>query len=219
MNPKDTYNKNNNNNNKDNNKNTTDYTIYICGVGGQGIIKTSMIIGEAAMNEGLNVVMSEIHGMSQREGVVSTELKIGNFKSSIIEEESTNMILSFEPSEAIRGLNKANNDTAIVYNINPIIPSTLSQTNQKYPDLDEIATNLAEFSNQVYSIEGEKIAREVENPLSINMVLLGGAIAVKSFPLSKESIVEAMKNNFRAEFVESNLSALEKGIASVEARL
>ncbi|MGL4669009.1 MAG: indolepyruvate oxidoreductase subunit beta [Methanobacteriaceae archaeon] len=196
-----------------------DYTIYICGVGGQGIIKTSVIIGEAAMNEGLNVVMSEIHGMSQRGGVVSTELKIGNFKSSIIEEDSANMILSFEPSEAVRGLNKGNKDTAIVYNINPIIPSTLSQTNQKYPDIDEIATNLGDFSNQVYSIEGEKIAKEVGNPLSINMVLLGGAIAVKSFPLSKESIVEAMKNNFNPKFAESNLNALEKGIASVEARL
>ena len=53
------------------------YCIYICGVGGQGIIKTSTIIGEAAMNQGLDVVMSEIHGMSQRGGSVSTELKIG----------------------------------------------------------------------------------------------------------------------------------------------
>ena len=60
------------------------YSIYVCGVGGQGIIKTSTIIGEAVMNEGYNVVMSEIHGMSQRGGSVSTELKIGNFKSSIL---------------------------------------------------------------------------------------------------------------------------------------
>ena len=57
------------------------YNIYICGVGGQGIIKTSTIIGEAAMNQGLDVVMSEIHGMSQRGGSVSTELKIGGYNS------------------------------------------------------------------------------------------------------------------------------------------
>ena len=60
------------------------YCIYICGVGGQGIIKTSTIIGEAAMNQGLDVVMSEIHGMSQRGGSVSTELKIGGYNSSIM---------------------------------------------------------------------------------------------------------------------------------------
>ena len=65
------------------------YNIYICGVGGQGIIKTSVIIGEAAMNQGLNVVMSEIHGMSQRGGSVSTELKIGDFNISAVSNNSS----------------------------------------------------------------------------------------------------------------------------------
>ena len=87
------------------------YNIYICGVGGQGIIKTSVIIGEAAMNQGLNVVMSEIHGMSQRGGSVSTELKIGDYNSSIIPEHGADMLLSFEPIETIRGLNKVNDDS------------------------------------------------------------------------------------------------------------
>ena len=61
------------------------YNIYICGVGGQGIIKTSVVIGEAAMAQGYDVAMSEIHGMSQRGGSVSTELRIGDYKSSIVE--------------------------------------------------------------------------------------------------------------------------------------
>ena len=84
------------------------YSIYICGVGGQGIIKTSTIIGEAAMNQGLDVVMSEIHGMSQRGGVVSTELKIGEDQSPIIQEGGADLILSFEPVEALRALHKSN---------------------------------------------------------------------------------------------------------------
>ena len=99
------------------------YNIYICGVGGQGIIKTSTIIGEAAMNQGLDVVMSEIHGMSQRGGSVSTELKIGGYNSSIIPKQGADMLLSFEPIETIRGLDKVNSDTKIVYNTQPIIPS------------------------------------------------------------------------------------------------
>ena len=77
------------------------YCIYICGVGGQGIIKTSTIIGEAAMNQGLDVVMSEIHGMSQRGGSVSTELKIGGYTSSIIPNHGADMLLSFEPIETV----------------------------------------------------------------------------------------------------------------------
>ena len=92
------------------------YSIYISGVGGQGIIKTSVIIGEAAMLEGYDVVMSEIHGMSQRGGSVSTELKIGNFKSSIVEESKADLILAFEPIEVLRGLNKANKDTTLIFN-------------------------------------------------------------------------------------------------------
>lgn len=100
------------------------YNIYICGVGGQGIIKTSTIIGEAAMNQGLDVIMSEIHGMSQRGGSVSTELKIGGFDSSIIPAQSADMLLSFEPIETIRGLNKVNKDSKIVFNTHPIVPSS-----------------------------------------------------------------------------------------------
>ena len=92
------------------------YNIYICGVGGQGIITTSTIIGEAAMNQGLDVVMSEIHGMSQRGGSVSTELKIGGYNSSIIPNKSADMLLSFEPIETIRGLDKVNKDSKIVFN-------------------------------------------------------------------------------------------------------
>ena len=90
------------------------YSIYICGVGGQGIIKTSTIIGEAAMNQGLDVVMSEIHGMSQRGGSVSTELKIGGYNSSIIPKRGADMLLSFEPIETLRGLDKVNSESMIV---------------------------------------------------------------------------------------------------------
>ncbi|MGZ7108928.1 MAG: 2-oxoacid:acceptor oxidoreductase family protein, partial [Methanobacterium sp.] len=69
------------------------YNIYICGVGGQGIIKTSIVIGEAGMKSNLEVVMSEIHGMSQRGGVVSTELKIGEARSPIIEDGKTDLLI------------------------------------------------------------------------------------------------------------------------------
>ena len=187
------------------------YNIYICGVGGQGIIKTSVIIGEAAMNEGYNVVMSEIHGMSQRGGVVSTELKIGDYKSSIINESDADIILSFEPVEAVRAINKANNETKIVFNTSPIVPSTLTQFNQTYPKIDDIISSLNENYNFIYPIDGEKLAIESGNILSLNMVLLGGVIANDTFPLSKESIIKSMKNNLHPRFHEMNLNAIEKG--------
>ncbi len=187
------------------------YSIYISGVGGQGIIKTSVIIGEAAMLEGYDVVMSEIHGMSQRGGSVSTELKIGNFKSSIVEESKADLILAFEPIEVLRGLNKANKDTTLIFNTFPIVPSTLTQTGETYPEIDDIVRNLKDNFDSVFPIEGNGLAVDAGSILSLNMVLLGACVANEDFPLSKETVETAMKNNLAPKFHEMNLKAIENG--------
>lgn len=189
------------------------YNIYICGVGGQGIIKTSTIIGEAAMNQGLDVVMSEIHGMSQRGGSVSTELKIGGYNSSIIPNNGADMLLSFEPIETIRGLAKVNSDTKIVFNTHPIIPSS---SDKKYPSVDNITNVLKENFKHILPIEGTKLAIKAGNALSLNMVLLGAVTADDKFPLTKESVVDAMKNNLKPKFHEMNLKAIESGYKSIK---
>ena len=194
-----------------------DYNIYISGVGGQGIIKTSVIIGEAAMREGLDVVMSEIHGMSQRGGSVSTELKIGNYKSSIVEQAKADMILGFEPIEVLRGLEKSNKSTKIVFNDFPVIPSTLTQTGETYPDIEnDIIANLKDNFDEVYPISATTLAKEAGSVLSLNMVLLGAAVATEDFPLSRESVESAMKNNLAPKFHEMNLKAIELGYNAVK---
>lgn len=184
------------------------YSMYICGVGGQGIIKTSVIIGEAAMNEGFNVVMSEIHGMSQREGSVSTELKIGDFDSSILPEHSANMILSFEPIELVRGLDKANKDTKLVFNTSPIIPSS---GDRPYPNITNLISILKENFDNVLPIDGNQLAIDAGNIVSLNMVLLGAVTADSNFPISKDAVIEAMKNNLNPKFHDLNLKAIESG--------
>ena len=189
------------------------YSIYICGVGGQGIIKTSVIIGEAAMNQGLDVVMSEIHGMSQRGGSVSTELKIGDFNSSIIPDTTADMLLSIEPIETIRGLHKVNKDSKIVYNTHPIIPSS---TNEAYPSVDSITNALKENFTHVLPIDATDLALDAGNILSLNMVLLGAVTADDNFPLSKDSVIDAMKNNLHPKFHELNLKAIENGYNSIK---
>ena len=191
------------------------YSIYICGVGGQGIIKTSTIIGEAAMTQGLEVVMSEIHGMSQRGGSVSTELKIGGYSSSIIPKKGADMLLSFEPIETIRGLDKVNSETKIVYNIHPIIPSS---TNNPYPSVDNITKILKENFKHVLPIDGTNLAIEAGSILSLNMVLLGAVTADDKFPLKKETVIDAMKNNLKEKFHEMNLKAIESGYNSINVK-
>lgn len=189
------------------------YCIYICGVGGQGIIKTSTIIGEAAMSQNLDVVMSEIHGMSQRGGSVSTELKIGGYNSSIIPNKGANMLLSFEPIETIRGLEKVNSETKIVYNTHPIVPSS---TDKPYPSVDIITKTLKENFKHVLPIDATELALDAGSILALNMVLLGAVTADDNFPLSKESVIEAMKNNLKPKFHEMNLKAIENGYNSIK---
>ncbi len=199
------------------NNDNNNYSIYISGVGGQGIIKTSVIIGEAAMLEGYDVVMSEIHGMSQRGGSVSTELKIGNFKS--VEESKADLILAFEPIEVLRGLNKANKDTTLIFNTFPIVPSTLTQTGETYPEIDDIVKNLNDNFDSVYPIEGNGLAIDAGSILSLNMVLLGACVANDDFPLSKETVETAMKNNLAPKFHEMNLKAIENGYNAIKDKL
>lgn len=190
------------------NSKNTDYSMYICGVGGQGIIKTSIIIGEAAMNQGINVVMSEIHGMSQREGSVSTELKIGDHKSPILPKHTANMILSFEPLETIRGLTKANKKTKIIINTTPIIPYS---QNKNYPPIKNLISTLKDNYKNILPIKGNKLALQTGNILSLNMVMLGVATADNEFPITKNNIIKSMKNNLDPKFHKINLNAIEKG--------
>ena len=160
------------------------------------------------MNQGLDVVMSEIHGMSQRGGSVSTELKIGGYNSSIIPNQSADMLLSFEPIETIRGLDKVRKDSKIVFNTHPSIPSS---SDKPYPSVKNITETLKENYDNVLPIDGTKLAIEAGSVLALNMVLLGAVTADDKFPLSKESVIDAMKNNLKPKFHDMNLKAIESG--------
>ncbi|GAI40646.1 unnamed protein product, partial [marine sediment metagenome] len=87
------------------------YKIYLTGVGGQGIIRAATIIGEAAMKKGLKAVMSELHGMAERGGVVTTEMKIGSASSALIQKGNADLLLALEPVEALRSLEKVGPNT------------------------------------------------------------------------------------------------------------
>ncbi len=190
------------------------YNIYISGVGGQGIIKTSIVIGEAAMKSSVNVVMSEIHGMSQRGGVVSTELKLGDAKSPIIEKGAADMLLAFEPLEALRAVPKINENASVVMNTSPTYPFNIKESSAPYPDIQVIVDEIKSKSAQVFAFDAEKIAKDAGHILSLNMVMLGGAVAVPGFPLNKKVVLESMKNNLPEKSLEINMKAFEEGFRS-----
>jgi len=192
------------------------YNIYISGVGGQGIIKTSTVIGEAAMKSSMPVVMSEVHGMAQRGGGVSTELKIGDSFSSIIEKGSADILISFEPVEALRAIPKISNNTYVIVSKSPIYPFNLRESEIPYPDIEIILEELNNKSREVFALDANKIANESGHPLSMNMVMLGSATAINGFPLKKEIIIDSMKVNLPEKSLDINLKAFESGFNFVK---
>lgn len=187
------------------------YNIYISGVGGQGIIKTSVIMGEAAMKSDLSVVVGEIHGMSQRGGVVSTQMKIGDSRSPIIEEGKADLLLAFEPLEALRAVNMINKESHVVTNTASIYPFNIRQSKHPYPELSTLLDELGSHSKKVIAMDADGIAKEAGHILAVNMVMLGAAAAVPGFPVDKEVIIESMKNNLPEKSIPINLKAFEEG--------
>jgi len=192
-------------------KNKNIYKIHLIGIGGQGTIKASTIIGEAAMGKGLNVVMSEVHGMAQRGGTVTTELKIGEAQSPLIEEGAVDLLIAFEPAEALRALNKINKESFVIVNSSSVVPFTVSLGISEYPELSSVFEELKAKINNLLIIDAQKIAKEAGSIISENMVLLGAAVATPEFPVDKDLIIQSMKKNLPPRSIETNLKAFESG--------
>ncbi len=191
------------------------YKIHLTGVGGQGTIKTSTIIGEAAIKRGLNVVMSEVHGMAQRGGVVTTDLKIGDANSPLIENGDADLVIGFEPAETLRSLPKVSEKTFVITNSARIVPFTVGLGLSEYPPVEQIISELKAKVKHLFVINAEELANKAGNIMSLNMVLLGAATAIQDFPIGKDEIIQAMKENLPPKTIEVNLKAFELGFKEV----
>ncbi|BAL81681.1 indolepyruvate oxidoreductase subunit beta [Caldisericum exile] len=187
------------------------YNIYITGVGGQGVVKTSIVIGQACIKQGLNVVTSEIHGMSQRGGVVPVEVRIGDVNGPIIKNGSVDLLLSFEPLEAVRALPKLNENTVAVVNTEEIVPFTASLGISKYLSSKEYIDELKKYLKVVIPVNAEAIAKEIHDSIVSNMVILGVGASVPNFPIEKEYVIDAIKESFKPQYVNLNIKAFERG--------
>lgn len=187
------------------------YNIYIAGVGGQGVIKTSQVLGLACVLKGIDIVMSEIHGMSQRGGSVPAEIRIGDVLSPLIEESDTDLLIAFEPSEAIRTQKKLSKKTKAVVNTKPVIPFTVSLGISTYEEAGKYVEELREKLCCVVSIDALRIASEAGSLLSVNMVMLGVAASFEDFPVERGFLEKAIERSFPERYVHVNLEAFARG--------
>ena len=181
------------------------------GVGGQGNLLASRLLGEAALATGIPAVVSEIHGMAQRGGVVESAVLLGDVTSPIVSEAEADVLIGFEPLETMRALGKCNVDSLVITNTQPLPPFTVSVGQGVYPPVDEVLDRIRTKVNNVIALNGNELAEEAGNPLSLNMVMLGALIGSGSVPISPEAMKETISTSTKKAFLESNLKAFDLG--------
>jgi indolepyruvate ferredoxin oxidoreductase beta subunit len=189
--------------------------IVVVGVGGQGVLFASKVISHAALLKGKNVVMSEVHGMAQRGGVVTCNVCIGDMRSPLVGDCEADVILGFEPVETYRSLAKANPDTRIITSTSPLVPVGVSIGLEKYPDVNLLFDEIKKVTKKLTPLDSASLALEVGSFITENAVLLGALAATAECPLEKEKILEALKSNVPQKAIEMNVKAFELGFNSV----
>ena len=189
--------------------------IVFIGVGGQGNLLASRLVGEAALSAGIPAVVSEIHGMAQRGGIVESAVMLGDIASPIVSRAEADVLIGFEPLETLRAIGKCRPDSVVITNTRPLPPFTVSVGQGHYPAVEEILAILRGKTGRLIALDASGIAEKAGNPLSLNMVMLGALIGSGTTPLEPATIREVISNSTKKAFLESNLAAFNAGMAGV----
>jgi indolepyruvate ferredoxin oxidoreductase beta subunit len=194
-----------------------EFNIVLAGVGGQGILLTAEVLGTAAVKDGLNVRVGEIHGMAQRGGAVMCTVRIGgDVLSPLVLDGQADILLGFEPIETLRNVKYASEKTLIIMGDEKIPPPELTLRGESYPKMEEILEKLKRFSKKIVIVEALKLAKEAGSPVMQNAVLLGALAAVGKLPIKKESLIKALEELVPAKYAKINVKAFELGYKYAE---
>jgi len=184
--------------------------LLVTGVGGQGIILASDIIGEAAMLEGFDVKKTDTLGMAQRGGSVVSHIRIGQkVYSPLISEGEVDFLLAFEKLEAVRWSNYLRSSATVVINQYAQPPLSVNIGNEQYPDDTEVTTMLGQRTDHIYIVAGTERARQSGDVRALNMFMLG--CASYFLPLKVQSWKDTITERVPAKFREMNITAFEAG--------
>ncbi len=181
--------------------------IMIVGVGGQGTLLASRILGKTAIKEGYDVKVSEVHGMSQRGGSVITYVKYGDkVYSPIIDRGEADLILAFEMLEAMRALPYLKKGGRIIVNTQKMNPMPVITGAVKYPE--NIEEKLSQKVN-LQAVDALSLAESAGNIKAVNVVLIG--LLAKSTDADKQVWIDVIKETVPAKLLDVNLKAFELG--------
>lgn len=182
--------------------------IIVCGVGGQGIVLASRLLAAAAMAKGAPVLTTETIGMAQRGGSVFSHVRIGEGAySPLVPKGEADLIIGFEPSEAVRNLPYLKKDGAVVVSARPVAPVAFALSGSRY-DGSEAMEYLKKKVERLTAVDAERICGELGNFKALNVLLLGAAVKTGETFVSEEDLREAAIKTIPEKFLKLNLKAL-----------
>lgn len=184
--------------------------VLICGVGGQGTVLASKLVAAAAMRNGDPVHSAETIGMAQRGGSVTSHVRIGeNAFSPLIPNGKADVILAFEPAEAVRNLPYLKKDGIVIVNSIPVKPTTESLKDTGYDGKEMIAYLQKKCSTVV--VDAEKLCEPFGSSRYFNVAILGVAVGTGKLGLTKETVLSEIEKRVPEKFVETNKKAFMIG--------
>ena len=194
------------------------FNLIITGVGGQGNVLASQIIGRTLLKNGYKVTVGETYGLSQRGGAVLSHIRVSKKMTlgPLIPMGLAHAVVALEPAEALRVLpDYGNKDVVTVVNSRPVHPMGVIAGETVYPDLDVLKEKLQELSGQLYWVDATQIAMELGDAILANVVMLGALIQTGLLDVSAESVIHEIEDNFPESKWDVNRKALVKGMEAV----
>lgn len=186
-------------------------SVILCGVGGQGTVLASKLISYAAMAKGEEVKSAETIGMAQRGGSVTSHIRIGaEAFSPLIPKGKADVMIAFEPAEAVRNLDYLKPDGVVVVSQKAVKPVTASLSAKVYEG-QEMLDYLGKQVSRLVIVDGQQVMEEIGSAKVLNVVLLGAAIACNEIDITVDEIKAAIREKVPERFYELNLRALEAG--------
>jgi indolepyruvate ferredoxin oxidoreductase beta subunit len=196
----------------------TKYSILLAGVGGQGLMLLSQVMGDACTRSGIKVVVGAQHGLAQRSGSISAHVRIGDAYSPLIPYGTADLIIAMDAMEALRYVEYLKQGGTVIMNSRMMHPPLETapivkdrQEKRMYVTLEQVKEQLGKIAGRVIEIDAEKVAVEAGNPRTENVVLLGAASALSVFPIQSEPLKESVKRVVPERAVDANLKAFILG--------
>lgn len=190
------------------------FDCLLAGVGGQGTVLASKLLAQTAINEGLFARTCETIGMAQRGGCVVSHVRAGNPDASpMIPPKTADLLIGFEPAEAVRNLSFLKAGGACIASLNAIRPVTASLGAGSYSD-SEVLSFLREHAGKLVLVDARTLCEQAGSSKVLNVILLGAALGHGLLPFSKEALEQTLFQNLPERFHAMNRNALDIGYQS-----